>query len=243
MSKKLGFALSGLMLAMVAGTASADMDGGQLNISGLVVDNTCETRVDGGNKDGLILLQTATVGEIDAGVLNDTVGAKAKPFSITVDCSKANPNPGSTAKMTFGSVFFGNSKGTLNNDMSINNPSDGVNIALHNIDGSTIKQVQINNPGDVYTKALDATTKSAVYDFKASYVRAVADQTATAGYVKTNTALMNPLMILVKIIKLRWIHILSYDQMVSRKINNQTTRCANSIFYTTLFTNSAPNYT
>ncbi|HGF4779247.1 type 1 fimbrial protein, partial [Escherichia coli] len=56
MSKKLGFALSGLMLAMVAGTASADMDGGQLNISGLVVDNTCETRVDGGNKDGLILL-------------------------------------------------------------------------------------------------------------------------------------------------------------------------------------------
>ncbi|MDZ8567457.1 hypothetical protein SNA07_00325, partial [Escherichia coli] len=28
--------------------------------------------------------------------------------------------------------------------------------------------------------------------------------------------LMNPLMILVKIIKLRWIHILSYDQMVSR---------------------------
>ena len=58
-----------------------------------------------------------------------------------------------------------------------------------------------------------------------------------------SSALMNPLMILVKIIKLRWIHILSYDQMVSRKINNQTTRCANSIFYTTLFTNSAPNYT
>ncbi|WP_248899657.1 PfkB family carbohydrate kinase, partial [Escherichia coli] len=28
-----------------------------------------------------------------------------------------------------------------------------------------------------------------------------------------NKALMNPLMILVKIIKLRWIHILSYDQM------------------------------
>ena len=60
---------------------------------------------------------------------------------------------------------------------------------------------------------------------------------------KTYFALMNPLMILVKIIKLRWIHILSYDQMVSPKINNQTTKCANSIFYTTLFTNSAPNYT
>ncbi|WP_244574707.1 recombinase family protein, partial [Escherichia coli] len=55
----------------------------------------------------------------------------------------------------------------------------------------------------------------------------------------SGSALMNPLMIFIKIIKLRWIHILSYDQMVSRKINNQTTRCANSIFYTTLFTNSA----
>ncbi|EFO2007879.1 hypothetical protein DTI27_19920 [Escherichia coli] len=62
-------------------------------------------------------------------------------------------------------------------------------------------------------------------------------------FIRSCTVLMNPLMILVKIIKLRWIHILSYDQMVSRKINNQTTRCANSIFYTTLFTNSAPNYT
>ncbi|WP_426780114.1 YlaC family protein, partial [Salmonella enterica] len=49
-------------------------------------------------------------------------------------------------------------------------------------------------------------------------------------WYNTRFVLMNPLMILVKIIKLRWIHILSYDQMVSRKINNQTTRCANSIF-------------
>ncbi|MEX9760136.1 hypothetical protein AB7X73_14420, partial [Providencia rettgeri] len=31
---------------------------------------------------------------------------------------------------------------------------------------------------------------------------------------KERLPLMNPLMILVKIIKLRWIHILSYDQMV-----------------------------
>ncbi|WP_251124021.1 inovirus-type Gp2 protein, partial [Escherichia coli] len=30
---------------------------------------------------------------------------------------------------------------------------------------------------------------------------------------RTYATLMNPLMILVKIIKLRWIHILSYDQM------------------------------
>ncbi|MEH4116703.1 acid resistance repetitive basic protein Asr, partial [Escherichia coli] len=35
----------------------------------------------------------------------------------------------------------------------------------------------------------------------------------TTHHKKQHKALMNPLMILVKIIKLRWIHILSYDQM------------------------------
>ncbi|MEC3742017.1 hypothetical protein QRX36_20170, partial [Escherichia coli] len=58
----------------------------------------------------------------------------------------------------------------------------------------------------------------------------LAAQQAAIKEAEQSAALMNPLMILVKIIKLRWIHILSYDQMVSRKINNQTTRCANSIF-------------
>ncbi|EFH8903857.1 hypothetical protein GSY43_24450 [Escherichia coli] len=76
-----------------------------------------------------------------------------------------------------------------------------------------------------------------IYDINLSYLL------LAQRLIVQDKALMNPLMILVKIIKLRWIHILSYDQMVSRKINNQTTRCANSIFYTTLFTNSAPNYT
>ncbi|WP_252151699.1 hypothetical protein, partial [Escherichia coli] len=57
----------------------------------------------------------------------------------------------------------------------------------------------------------------------------LAESVDLSAFTKGREALMNPLMILVKIIKLRWIHILSYDQMVSRKINNQTTRCANSI--------------
>ncbi|MCV5491955.1 fimbrial protein, partial [Escherichia coli] len=63
MSKKSVFPLPVIIFTISSITAFAanDMDGGQLNISGLVVDNTCEARVDGGNKDGLILLQTATV--------------------------------------------------------------------------------------------------------------------------------------------------------------------------------------
>ncbi|WP_250664161.1 flagellar transcriptional regulator FlhD, partial [Escherichia coli] len=63
-----------------------------------------------------------------------------------------------------------------------------------------------------------------IYDINLSYLL------LAQRLIVQDKALMNPLMILVKIIKLRWIHILSYDQMVSRKINNQTTRCANSIF-------------
>ncbi|MGJ5647742.1 hypothetical protein ACMGC7_12515, partial [Morganella morganii] len=39
-------------------------------------------------------------------------------------------------------------------------------------------------------------------------------KTSITSGIKRGFALMNPLMILVKIIKLRWIHILSYDQMV-----------------------------
>lgn len=71
--------------------------------------------------------------------MNDIVGVKVKFFSIIVDCSKVNLNSGSMVKMIFGFVFFGNSKGILNNDMFINNLFDGVNIVLYNIDGFIIK--------------------------------------------------------------------------------------------------------
>ena len=81
------------------------------------------------------------------------------------------------------------------------------------------------------------------FDTLMANIRTQGLKTQVADLPKEGSALMNPLMIFIKIIKLRWIHILSYDQMVSPKINNQTTKCANSIFYTTLFTNSAPNYT
>ncbi|WP_430537712.1 flagellar transcriptional regulator FlhD, partial [Escherichia coli] len=52
-----------------------------------------------------------------------------------------------------------------------------------------------------------------IYDINLSYLL------LAQRLIVQDKALMNPLMILVKIIKLRWIHILSYDQMVSRKIN------------------------
>ncbi|GDA47361.1 fimbrial protein [Escherichia coli] len=65
---------------------------------------------------------------------------------------------------------------------------DGVSLVLQKIEASIMNQFQVNNPGDVYSKTLDSTSKSATYDFKASYVSADASKAATAGYVKTNSA-------------------------------------------------------
>ena len=90
--------------------------------------------------------------------------------------------------MTFGSVFFGNSKGTLNNDMSINNHLTAL-ISLY-----TILMVPLSNRFKLTTLAMCILKpwmqrqNLLFMILKASYVRAVADQTATAGYVKTNTA-------------------------------------------------------
>ncbi|WP_258923558.1 BMC domain-containing protein, partial [Klebsiella pneumoniae] len=68
--------------------------------------------------------------------------------------------------------------------------------------------------GMVETKGLTAAIEAADAMVKSANVLLVGYERIGSGLV-----LMNPLMILVKIIKLRWIHILSYDQMVSRKIN------------------------
>ncbi|MGJ7171131.1 DnaB-like helicase N-terminal domain-containing protein, partial [Morganella morganii] len=73
-------------------------------------------------------------------------------------------------------------------------------------------------------------TDAATHEQAESVIQKFSSEFTLITSEKESLVLMNPLMILVKIIKLRWIHILSYDQMVSRKINNQTTRCANSIF-------------
>ncbi|WP_207105088.1 hypothetical protein, partial [Photobacterium damselae] len=64
----------------------------------------------------------------------------------------------------------------------------------NNIDAAILylKQHLEQYPNDHYA----ALTLGNLYTFQGRYL-----------------ALMNPLMILVKIIKLRWIHILSYDQM------------------------------
>lgn len=174
--------------AFVSSAFAANIDGGQLDISGLVSTNTCTLHVNGGAQDGLIILNTAEVADITDEVSDTQAGAKKEPFSILVDCSSASPSPGSTTQLSMGSVFFSNSKGTLNNDTSISQPATGVNIAIHKVDNSTgdISQVKINDPSAVQTGTL--VNGKYTYNFLASYVKQSTLIAVGAGYVKTNAA-------------------------------------------------------
>ncbi|EGE0299526.1 fimbrial protein [Escherichia albertii] len=173
-------------LVMFTGSAFA-LDGGQLDFSGLVSDNTCLLHVNGGAQDGQITLQTASTTEINNnGVVQvANPGVKPEAFSITVDCT-GTPQTGAP-NLSMGSVFFSNSQGTLNNDLSISQAATGVAIAIHYMsDATTYEQVRVNDSTDI--KVVPFTNDKAVYNFKASYVKQAAAVDATAGYVKTNAA-------------------------------------------------------
>lgn len=176
-------------LALASASAMAG-EAGQINISGLVSDNTCDTRVNGGGKDGLVLLDTALVDEVKTAgmVSNTTAGAKPKAFSLTIDCNKSG-NALDKASVTFSSVFFSNSTGTLKNNESINDPAKGVNIALHLTEGpngAIQNQVKVNDPSQVMEASF--TNKVAVFDFLASYVRENSTTEVKSGHVMTNAA-------------------------------------------------------
>ncbi|UGS42032.1 fimbrial protein [Pseudocitrobacter corydidari] len=177
----------GILFSLVSLPALA-LDGGQLDFAGLVSDNTCILHVNGGAQDGQISLATATTAEVEgAGVVNAVaVGAKAEPFSITVDCSAKTP-AATAANLNMSSVFFSNSQGTLNNDMSVSQAASGVAIAVHyEPNASTFEQVKINDSTDI--KNLTLTNGKATWNFRASYVKQAAAIPVVAGFVKTNAA-------------------------------------------------------
>ncbi|ALR75494.1 fimbrial protein [[Enterobacter] lignolyticus] len=174
-------------LVMFTGSAFA-LDGGQLDFSGLVSDNTCALHVNGGAQDAQILLKTASTQAVnDAGTVQTaTAGAQPEPFSVTIDCS-AGTVPLS-ANLSMGSVFFSNSQGTLSNDQSVNQAASGVAVAIHYMkDATTLEQVKVNDSTDVKTLPFDAQGK-ATYNFEASYVKQASAIPVTAGFVKTNAA-------------------------------------------------------
>lgn len=182
---------SAIAAALVMFTSSAfALDGGQLDFAGLVSDNTCALHVNGGAQDGQIGLETATSAEVTtAGMVKPAeVGAKPKDFSITVDCSAGTPP--AKAFLNMGSVFFSNSQGTLNNDVSVNQAASGVAIAVHYIPDisapGTIEQMKINDGSD--TKEQLFSSGKAIFNFRASYVKQADAVPVTAGYVKTNAA-------------------------------------------------------
>uniref|UniRef100_UPI00217CD70B filamentous hemagglutinin N-terminal domain-containing protein n=1 Tax=Proteus mirabilis TaxID=584 RepID=UPI00217CD70B len=118
-----------------------------------------------------------------------------------------------------------NGKALKNTGMTADTASDDSLGILSGLDGMTVNIAGLNNDqGIIATDGdMNFTNKGDITN-KWGHIKSGGYLTFSSDKIKNlygGLALMNPLMILVKIIKLRWIHILSYDQMVSRKINNQ----------------------
>lgn len=165
-----------------AGNAMA-VDGGEININGLVSDETCPATVNGGSNDVNITLKTAKPSDIAA--LNDkALGAYPAAISISVNCTNAAANK--TAIMSFTSTFHSTTQGTLENDSSISGPAKGVNIALHDVSATTPALVKVNDPSSKISSPIDSTSHIATFSYMASYVKSSSTATVTSGPVKTN---------------------------------------------------------
>ncbi|MEO3989978.1 fimbrial protein [Pseudocitrobacter cyperus] len=183
-----------LAIGLLASSAvfAADPDGGQLQFGGLVSRNTCIMHVNGGAQDATIQLETATsVAVENAGEVNlSATGAKPKLFSVKVDCSGSGMDLSmiSDAVLKMASTYFGNSKGTLNNDVSVNEPAVGVNLAIHEIiSAGNYKQVKVNDSTDTHSKRFDSDG-TATFNFAVSYIKQNASVPVVAGFVKSNAA-------------------------------------------------------
>jgi P pilus assembly protein, pilin FimA len=184
-----------IMLSAVAMSSSAfaALDGGQISFAGLVSDNTCKMNVNNGAQDAEIQLLTASVADVNAvGVVKtSSTGAKPKAFSIIVDCSASGTTPAG-ADLTMTSSFRSNSHGTLSNDMSIDNPAKGVDIAIHevNMRKGTYAIVYVDGENK-HSQSFNSDMK-ATWNFVASYVAQTdPDQPivpVSAGFIKSNAA-------------------------------------------------------
>jgi P pilus assembly protein, pilin FimA len=190
MNKKFVALSIALSAATLSSSAFAALDGGQISFAGLVSDNTCNMSVNNGAQDAEIQLETATVTEVKTAgeVKSNAIGAKPKAFAITVDCSASGTAP-SDADLVMTSQFRSNSQGTLDNDLSIDNPAQGVNLAIHQLDTKSGSYTKVNVDGEeTHRQSFDADLK-ATWSFVASYVaQNTAVTQVAAGFVKTNAA-------------------------------------------------------
>lgn len=178
------------MILSAASTSAFALDGGQVDFAGLVSDNTCTPHVNGGSQDGQVQLNTAQTADVvaDPGVQTSLPGVQPESFYISVDCGATSQN--TKAHLSMASTFFSNSNGTLNNDDSISDPAKGVNLAIHQVDGSSdalaYTQVKVNDASDIHDA--DFVDGVAKFNFVVSYVKQSSAVPVSAGYVKSNTA-------------------------------------------------------
>ncbi|WP_064525072.1 fimbrial protein [Escherichia sp. B1147] len=172
---------------VLAGSATAGTEGGQINIGGLVTTGTCAMVIN--NQKGYdynVMLKTVTVADVQA-VERSAINGENKQIDMKLDCSGTSVEVAS-ATMTFDSMFNNTSQGTLSN-IETAQAAKNVDIALHNIaDNGTAELVKIGDSSSVFAGKTSADKKSVTWTYKASYVTNGTTDAVTAGHVKANTS-------------------------------------------------------
>lgn len=151
-----------------AGAVAADGDVGIITFTGGVTGETCKISTSNGSQSSNMTLVMPVVAKKDvesATIENGGVGRT--PFDIELSgCATGI----STAQVSFSSEEFANlTDGTLNNDNTIDDAAQNVNIALFNNGNSQTSQVFIGRPDDT-PQVVTLDNGSGVFSFAAAYV-------------------------------------------------------------------------
>ncbi|EJV7174738.1 fimbrial protein [Escherichia coli] len=172
---------------VVAGSATAGVEGGQLNIGGLVTTGTCSMIIN--NEKGYdynVMLKTVTIADV-GNVEQTAINGENKQIDMKLDCTGTAVDLNSTS-MTFDSMFNNTAQGTLSN-IETDQAAKNVDIALHNVaSGGALQLVKIGDSSSAFAGTLSSDKKSATWTYKASYATSEAGAAVSAGHVKANTS-------------------------------------------------------
>ncbi|MBA3112982.1 pilus assembly protein [Salmonella enterica] len=192
--------VAAMFMALGTGSAMAaqgdSLGAGQITFLGQVDPGTCDVSVaqkgqTGVTSDGTVRLQTVTLDDMNTNgstVQAAAAGLQPTDFAINVDCSKAQDAGLTKVGLYMSSADLADTDGTLENNTNVTLGStmkmaQGVNIAVHEVDGTTLSLVNMIDHSDAHELTL--TDSKGTYNLRASYVKQPDATTITSGAVAT----------------------------------------------------------
>ncbi|HFS5793936.1 TPA: fimbrial protein [Citrobacter werkmanii] len=168
------YIITGMILCIVPGmffspeVRAADDDAGIITFTGSVTGETCKISTSNGSDSSNMTLVMPDVAEKDVESATIATGGVGRTL-FDIDLSGCASGI-STAKISFSSEEFANlTDGTLNNDSSINDAAENVNVVLFNNGNSQTSQVFVGRADDT-PQVLTLENGSGVFSFAAAYV-------------------------------------------------------------------------